>query len=46
MLLKTLTDYQKEIERVQQAINNTDSEYLKRDYGKYLNRLKKRMKGR
>lgn len=44
MLLKTLADYQKEIERVQTALDNTDSEFLKRDYGKYLKRLKKRMR--
>ena len=44
MLLKTFADYQKEIERVQAAIDSTDSEFLKRDYGKYLKRLKRRMR--
>ena len=44
MLFKTLADYQKEIERVQAAIDSTDSEFLKRDYGKYLKRLKKTYK--
>lgn len=39
MLLKTLSDYQKEIARVQSAIDSTESEYLRRDYGKYLKRL-------
>lgn len=44
MLLKTIADYQKEIERVQKAIDSTDSEYLRRDYGKYLKRLKRQIK--
>ena len=45
MLLKTLSDYQKEIARVQAAINSTDSEFLRRDYGKYLKRLKREARG-
>ena len=44
MLLKTIADYQKEIARVEGAINKTESEHLKRDYGKYLRRLKKDMR--
>ena len=44
MLLKTIADYQNEIERVQTAIDNTESDHLKRDYKKYLNRLKREMK--
>ena len=44
MLLKTLSDYQKEIARVQSAIDSTESEYLRRDYGKYLKRLKREMR--
>ena len=44
MLLKTLSDYKAEIERVEAAIETTESEYLKRDYRKYLKRLKKEMK--
>lgn len=44
MLLKTLSDYQTEIERVEAAIDKTDSEYLKRDYGRYLKRLKRDMR--
>lgn len=44
MLLKTLSDYKTEIERVEKAIERTDSEHLKRDYGKYLKRLKKELR--
>ena len=39
MALKTLADYQQEIARVQAAIDKTESEHLRRDYGKYLKRL-------
>ena len=39
MILKTLADYEKEIARVQAAIDSTDSEFLRRDYGKYKKRL-------
>ena len=45
MLLKTAADYQREIDRVQAAIDKTDSEHLRRDYGKYLKRLKGGMRG-
>lgn len=45
LLLKTLSDYQKEIGRVEAAIDKTDSEHLKRDYGKYLKRLKRQVRG-
>ena len=44
MLLKTLSDYQSEIARVQAAIDSTDSEFLRRDYGKYKKRLQKEAK--
>lgn len=49
MILKTLADYEKEIARVQAAIDSTDSEFLRRDYGKYKMRLLRevrRLKGR
>lgn len=41
MLFKTITDYEKEIARVQAAIDSTDSDFLRRDYGKYKRRLQK-----
>ena len=34
----------KEIERVQFALSHTQSEYLKRDYAKYLKKLQKELK--
>lgn len=34
-----LTEIKKEIERVQFALSRTQSEYLKRDYTKYLKKL-------
>ena len=40
-MIKTLADYRNEIERVQNALKNTNSAYLKRDYQKYLKRLKR-----
>ena len=40
-MLKTLEDYQKEIARVKDALRRTKSEYLKRDYEKYLKRLQR-----
>ena len=43
-MLKTLEDYQKEIARVQEALQRTKSEYLKRDYEKYLKRLQREMR--
>ena len=36
---KDKTYYEIEIKRVKNALKNTDSEYLKRDYNKYLKRL-------
>lgn len=49
MTLKTLSDYEAEIARVTVAIAKTNSEYLRRDYGKYKMRLLRevrRLKGR
>lgn len=49
MTLKTLSDYEAEIARVTAAIAKTNSEYLRRDYGKYKMRLLRevrRLKGR
>lgn len=37
--MRNRADLLKEIERVQAAIEKTDSEHLRRDYGKYLKRL-------
>lgn len=48
MTLKTLSDYEAEIARVTAAAK-TNSEYLRRDYGKYKMRLLRevrRLKGR
>ena len=42
--LKTLEDYEKEIERVKAATRCSHSEYLKRDMCKYLKRLHREMK--
>ena len=36
---KDKTYYEIEIKRVKNALKNTESEYLKRDYTKYLKRL-------
>lgn len=44
MLLKTLSEYKQEIDRVEAAIEKTDSKHLRRDYSKYLQRLKRQMK--
>ena len=41
---QTITEYRAEISRVEQALAKTDSEYLRRDYGKYLKRLKREIK--
>lgn len=41
MLLKTFADYQKEIARAQAAIDSTDNDFLKSDYGKYKRRLQR-----
>lgn len=44
MIFKTITDYQREIARVQAAIDSTDSDFLRSDYGKYKKRLKREMR--
>ena len=44
MQLKTITDYTREIKRVKEAMQKTDSEYLRRDLGKYLKRLNREAK--
>lgn len=41
MILKTFSEIETEIARVQAAIDGTKSEHLRRDYGKYLKRLKR-----
>lgn len=41
LLFKTLTDYEKEIARTQAAIDSTNSDFLRRDYGKYKKRLQR-----
>ena len=41
MIFKTLADYEKEIHRVQAAIDSTESDFLRRDYGKYKKRLQR-----
>lgn len=41
MRFGTLAEYQREINRVQTALEKTDSDHLRRDYGKYLKRLQK-----
>ena len=41
----TLLEIKKEIKRVEMALEKTNSEKLQRDYGKYLKRLKRRIKG-
>ena len=41
----TLLEIKKEIKRVEMALEKTNSEKLQRDYGKYLKRLKGRIKG-
>lgn len=40
-MLITVTDYNNEINRVQTVMDKTSSPKQRRDYGKYLNRLKK-----
>ena len=41
----TVAEYKHEIARVQAAIDKTDSICLRRDYGKYMKRLQKEMRG-
>lgn len=43
-MAKTLEYYQKEIARVQDALQRTKSKHLKRDYEKYLKRLQREMR--
>lgn len=38
------TELQAEIKRVENALAKTDSPFLKRDYAKYLRKLKKQLK--
>ena len=40
MRLITVEDYRREIERVENALEKTESYFQKRDYGKYLKRLR------
>lgn len=40
----TVREYLNEIERVKAISRQTHSEYLKRDYAKYIKRLQKEMK--
>jgi hypothetical protein len=40
----TLIEIKKEINRVEMALEKTKSNNLRRDYGKYLNKLKRRLK--
>ena len=41
-----MTDTNAEIERVEKALAKTTSPYLKRDYEKYLRKLRKRLKAK
>ena len=40
MKLITVEDYRREIERVENALEKTESYFQKRDYAKYLKRLR------
>lgn len=40
MKLITVDDYHREIERVEAALKKTESHFQKRDYNKYLKRLR------
>lgn len=42
-MLITVTDYNNEISRVQLALDKSTSPKQRRDYGKYLNRLKREL---
>ena len=44
MKFDTVAEYKKEIARVQAAIDSTCSDFLRRDYGKYMKKLKKEMR--
>ena len=41
---RTQEELMQEIERVEKALNKTNSEHLKNDYTKYLKRLKRQLK--
>lgn len=40
----TIKEIQAEIKRIEKAIVKTESVYLKKDYAKYLRKLKKQLK--
>ena len=40
----TIKEIQTEIKRIEKAMDKTDSSYLKKDYAKYLRKLKKQLK--
>lgn len=40
----TIKEIQAEIRRIEKAIDKTESVYLKKDYAKYLRKLKKQLK--
>ena len=42
-MLKTVDDYKNEFQRIQQALKQTDSGKLRRDYTKYLARLSREL---
>ena len=44
-MLITVTDYNNEINRVQAALDKSTSTKQRRNYGKYLNRLKRELNG-
>lgn len=44
-MLITVTDYNNEINRVQTVLDKTSSPKQRRDYEKYLNRLKRELSG-
>ena len=44
MKFETVAEYKKEIARVQTAIDSACSEFIRRDYGKYMKKLKKEMR--
>ena len=44
MRFDAVAEYKKEIARVQAAIDSTCSEFIRRDYGKYMKKLKKEMR--
>ena len=44
MKFDTVAEYKKEIARVQAAIDSTCIEFIRRDYGKYMKKLRKEMR--